>query len=527
MSYRLFILLAILFPGAALAAHVAVLETISPQGALDVSDRQYLTDELRAQAVRALPAELNFTIMTRENIIAMLPPGKSIEECEGSCLVETGKNISADYVAQGRVGKFGNKLTLTVELYETAGAKLVGSFTSESGDADGLLASVREKAPGLFAKARGAGSGFAGQSGISDVSSGAGFDLGGNRMYIVKVQTVPAGAALSVDGRPTTKCKATPCNVQVAGGEHRFLAALDYYDDKDTVLTVSQNGLILNLPLMANFGTLGLYPKFMNNYGTPLDLQIKIDGNSAHTGERRLDPGIHSVEITHPCYEPLKFDVSIAKGGKVRFDSTLTPAVGGLSLDAEANGEPQIVPVWVDGRDVGNTPYLGEVPLCAVIQAGTERVPVSVKLKYHETVEHTAHVAAPASQTAVRERSSAVNVTPDMAAVDNRTPEGLADSARNAAMGAAGGDAPVTPKHQVKPAPIVLMLVGGAFLVGGVYEYFQGESARDDYDAMSYPTESEADAQWSKVQDAKWREFGLYGVGAALLATGFIWTVAF
>src|SRR5574344_1932698 len=115
MLYKIFFFLIALLPGSLFAAHVAVLETISPQGVLDVSDRQYLTDELRAQAVRALPAELNFTIMTRENIIAMLPPGKSIEQCEGSCLVETGKNISADYVAQGRVGKFGNKLTLTVE----------------------------------------------------------------------------------------------------------------------------------------------------------------------------------------------------------------------------------------------------------------------------------------------------------------------------------------------------------------------------------------------------------------------------
>src|SRR5574344_1785268 len=524
MLYKIFFFLIALLPGSLFAAHVAVLETISPQGVLDVSDRQYLTDELRAQAVRALPAELNFTIMTRENIIAMLPPGKSIEQCEGSCLVETGKNISADYVAQGRVGKFGNKLTLTVELYETAGAKLVGSFTSESGDADGLLASVREKAPGLFAKARGAGPGFAGQSGISDVSSGAGFDLGGNRMYIVKVQTVPAGAALSVDGRPTTKCKATPCNVQVAGGEHRFLAALDYYDDKDTVLTVSQNGLVLNLPLMANFGTFALYPKFMNNYGTPLDLQIKIDGNSAHTGERRLDPGTHSVEITHPCYEPLKFDVSIAKGGKVRFDSTLTPAVGGLSLDAEANGEPQIVPVWVDGRDVGNTPYLGEVPLCAVIQAGAERAPVSVKLKYHETVEHTAHVAAgkvePIVESVTTAADDSLQLDPDdSAAVDERD-----DSADAAAEAVNEND---SGKH-IKVVPIVLMSLGVVALAGGVYEYVQGSKARDDYDALDYSTKrSEADAQWRKVQDAKWREFGFYGVGAALLAAGIVWTVAF
>src|SRR5574344_457629 len=524
MLYKIFFFLIALLPGSLFAAHVAVLETISPQGVLDVSDRQYLTDELRAQAVRALPAELNFTIMTRENIIAMLPPGKSIEQCEGSCLVETCKNISADYVAQGRVGKFGNKLTLTVELYETAGAKLVGSFTSESGDADGLLASVREKAPGLFAKARGAGGGFAVQSGIGNVSGGGAFSIGANRQFIVKIQTTPAGAALSVDGRPEPKCRETPCNVQVTGGEHRFFVALENYDDLDTVFTVSKNGQTLGMTMLADFGTLTLAPKRAGDYGNGSDLRITFDGQVSYAGERRVSPGTHSVEIMHPCYEPLKFDVSIAKGGKVRFDSTLTPAVGGLSLDAEANGEPQIVPVWVDGRDVGNTPYLGEVPLCAVIQAGAERAPVSVKLKYHETVEHTAHVAAgkvePIVESVTTAADDSLQLDPDdSAAVDERD-----DSADAAAEAVNEND---SGKH-IKVVPIVLMSLGVVALAGGVYEYVQGSKARDDYDALDYSTKrSEADAQWRKVQDAKWREFGFYGVGAALLAAGIVWTVAF
>lgn len=483
------------------AAHVAVLETISPQGVLDVSDRQYLTDELRAQAVKALPAELNFTIMTRENISAMLPLGTSIEQCEGSCLVETGKNISADYVAQGRVGKFGNKLTLTVEFYETAGAKLVGSFTSESDDAAGLLLNIRAQSPGLFAKARGAGGGFAVQSGIGNVSGGGGFSVGANRMFIVKVQTKPAGAALSIDGRPEPKCRETPCNVQVTGGEHRFFVALENYDDLDSVYAVSQNGQTLSMTMLENFGTLALSPKRAGNYGNKSDLTLILDGSVTHVGERRIAPGLHSVKIAHPCYEPLNFDVSIAKGGKVSFDRALTPAVGGLSLNAEANGEPQIVPVWVDGRKVGNTPFLGEVPLCAKVKVGENgETMVSVSLKYHETVKYTIPVAAPAN---VRAESA-------KGAADAVTDEGAPD------------------RHRVKIMPVVLMSLGAVAIAGGVYEYFQGKNAREDYDALDYSTtRSEADAKWSKVQDAKWREFGFYGVGAALLAAGIVWTFAF
>jgi hypothetical protein len=88
--------------------------------------------------------------MTRENIREMLPPEKSLEDCEGSCLVETGKNISADYVSQARIGTFGKNLTISVELYKTSNNKLVSSFNTKAQDIDTLEERVRERAPDLF-----------------------------------------------------------------------------------------------------------------------------------------------------------------------------------------------------------------------------------------------------------------------------------------------------------------------------------------------------------------------------------------
>ena len=137
----------------AFAAYVAVLETVADASAKDsvsFSDRQYLTNVLREQAVKELPAVQNYTIMTRENIQQMLPPSKAIEDCEGSCLVETGKNIAADYVCQARVGRFGNSLTLSAELYETAGNKLIASFNGRGSDVNELLVVIEAKSPEFF-----------------------------------------------------------------------------------------------------------------------------------------------------------------------------------------------------------------------------------------------------------------------------------------------------------------------------------------------------------------------------------------
>ena len=141
----------------AMAAHVAVLETgVDPalKKKVKLSDRQYLTNVLREEAVKQLPAEDDYTIMTRDNISAMLPPGKAIEDCEGSCLAETGRNISADYVCQARVSSFGSKLALSAEIYETAGKKLVASFNGNGKNVEALLKVIKENAPEFFGKVK-------------------------------------------------------------------------------------------------------------------------------------------------------------------------------------------------------------------------------------------------------------------------------------------------------------------------------------------------------------------------------------
>ena len=128
---------------------VAVLESTSG-GVLKLHEAQFITNVLREEAVRALYSKLNVTIMTRENIIEMLPPEKSLEECEGACIVETGKNISADYVSQARIGTFGKNLTISVELYRTSNNKLIASFNTKAKDIDSLEENVRARAADMF-----------------------------------------------------------------------------------------------------------------------------------------------------------------------------------------------------------------------------------------------------------------------------------------------------------------------------------------------------------------------------------------
>jgi hypothetical protein len=153
IAFLLFTQLALAAP---LLKHVAVFETLTDaDSVLSDAELNYLTNELRKQAVTYLPVG-EYSVMTRDNIMALLPPDKNAAECfEGACLVEVGRNVGADYAVQGTVSKFGGKLTLTTEAYETMGATLMGSFTAESPDANGLLEAIRKDSPLLFSKISG------------------------------------------------------------------------------------------------------------------------------------------------------------------------------------------------------------------------------------------------------------------------------------------------------------------------------------------------------------------------------------
>ncbi|MDR2732625.1 MAG: hypothetical protein LBB36_05345, partial [Fibromonadaceae bacterium] len=133
--------------------HVAVLELLpneSVQGKISIEESRHLTDELRRQAVMNLPKG-DYTVMTRDNIIALIPADEKEAECLAeSCAVTIGRAIGVEFITQGTIGKFGNKLTISVELYETMNAKLLSSIVFESKDIDGLLGAIRKEAKPLF-----------------------------------------------------------------------------------------------------------------------------------------------------------------------------------------------------------------------------------------------------------------------------------------------------------------------------------------------------------------------------------------
>lgn len=360
---------------------MAVLETIAQKDLLTLQEKQYLTDILRSQAVRILPAEQNWTIMTRENINVMLPPGKTIEDCEGSCLAETGRNIAADYVAQARISQFGSSYAISVELYETAGNKLVSSFNGRGETLEDVEKIIKTQAPNFFKKVRDITWG-------GNFNAASGFSFQESQRFIVEIETTPTKAVPTVDGKAYPKCTSTPCKVQLETGEHRFVVSKERFEDKDTIVNVVGNNQKISLTLSPNIGSLDVKPALHDDF-KKYPVKVTIDGKKGQLGNNDLMPGIHEVVINHLCYDPLKFNIAVDKGKVAIFRDSLKRGVGGLVLDVYQGGEPQSVSVYFDGVEVGKTPYSGEVPLCAKIEVGNAdyREEVTVNLNWHSVAK--------------------------------------------------------------------------------------------------------------------------------------------
>jgi len=136
---------------------VAIIQTMDDRDSIGISDLAYLTDRLRETAVKVLPKQ-RYGVMTSESIVAFLgSQERAAKVCnEASCLAEIGRKVSADYVAQARIGRFGKNLTIKTELYSSKSGNLIGSFTGNSKDIYGLLAIIDKNASDLFKEMLGA-----------------------------------------------------------------------------------------------------------------------------------------------------------------------------------------------------------------------------------------------------------------------------------------------------------------------------------------------------------------------------------
>lgn len=290
-----FLSLIVVLPVFVHAASVTVQEaTFDNDSLLTFSERQHLSDVLREQAVKALPAELNYTIITKDS--------SNIAEH-----AETADSVAQNYVVQTHVGRTDSSLSIRVELYGMLDSGLVGSFDGLANSLENIEALINEKSPDLFKKI------IEKKDSTSAVPTepiATEFSVDSNQV-LVSIITNPEGAALNVDGSPASGCNQTPCNMALDTGEHHIQAMKTLYFDADTTINILQMNQEFVIDLKQNYGTMLIKPQLLQDVGSEDDLKIALDSELVKPGEFLLAPGPHSIRISHPCYNSVDLNVEI------------------------------------------------------------------------------------------------------------------------------------------------------------------------------------------------------------------------
>ena len=130
---------------------LAVLELVD-NAQLGDAPARYLTDRVRGAAAQ-LDRDQWF-VLTRENLMEVLPPGTDLAACEGDCEVETGRNIGADRVISGDITRLGSELRITLRLHDTQKGALLAQTTASAQQVEAFDEPLSKAADALLAQLR-------------------------------------------------------------------------------------------------------------------------------------------------------------------------------------------------------------------------------------------------------------------------------------------------------------------------------------------------------------------------------------
>jgi hypothetical protein len=505
---------------------VAVLPS-DGEGVFNTQQLKFFTDKAQEIAVKVLPSS-NFDVVQQSVVIRRLGGVDNyIKECkESSCIVELGRKAMVDYIAQCSFTKLsGSDFTVTFELYNVSTEGLIDKFVDKAKNTDGLLAIMQKRIPDGFMKMPGAAPKTKTVlpsviSGISGLKSGADDEFDVERRYLANFATEPTGAVLSFNGMPAANCTKTPCSVELAEGSVRIIAVLDQYETADTTVSIEQNNQNVSIRLKPDFGALEIKPAYSEGIGINESWSLTINGKVASSWENRLSSGRHSVKLSHPCYEDISFDVGINKDSTEVFDMESHAKLkrGGLSLSAEKDGSPVSEPVFVNGVQVGETPFSGLVAVCSDVEIGAGKEKVDVKLEHKQTVRHIHKVQTgktftdeqpiyepPAYEPPAHEQPSN---TYQMMSWENVASEKINPQVETE-----------KPSNKSFWVALAFDIAGAAFVYYGYEMDKEVVRIYEDYVSDS-TTKSKFDNARAKIEDTKTKRNASYILGSIFLATG-------
>ena len=352
--FMLLLMITILSTGAAYAEErLAILKFRNNEKALSSSEISYIGEVFRDLGAKMGKRDL--LIMTKENILQLLPPGKSLEQCIGECEVETGRKIGADYILSGEVTKLTSGYRLTVRIHNTKTGGVVSSEIYEGKTFELLETDIRSNSKkDVFRPIRSRMFSSEFQEKSFGEKAGAVQTWDANTA-IVQFDTDPKGALVEIDGNVV--CQQTPCSKEVGLGNHELAFKLMKYLSHVEQIDVKADMKPVVRVLKANFGLVTL--KTEPNDGLEVFLDNKSIGRTP-LATLRVEPRPHKLVVKGNGYYEKGLEFTIERGEKRDIVLKPDPKLGALRIVAKDDkGNDVVAEVTIDGKSVGKTPWRG------------------------------------------------------------------------------------------------------------------------------------------------------------------------
>ena len=325
--FLLFMIVVLALPAHAQAPQrrLAVLQFAVAKG-LEI-DRETFSARVQNAARRASP---ELFVMTQANIETLVrAQGKSLEQCEGQCAVDTGKLIGADLVIGGRISSIGRTYAISMQMYDTASGELTGGedvsartedelLNALEGAAAKLVSSLGTAAPPEQAKAP------------EQATAAAGPAKG-----MLKVVSAPSGAKVSIDGDAVG---ATPLTLKREVGTYVVsIEIAGYAPVSRQVELAAGKAAVVSETLMQAAGYIDVT---VAPEAAARAASVTVDGKAAGAGKQGpYKVGKHAVRAEAAGYRAAEQQTGVDNGGIAQVALTLEALPGKLLLSVNVEAE--------------------------------------------------------------------------------------------------------------------------------------------------------------------------------------------
>lgn len=314
------------------------------------------TESAREGALDMLPPD-KFMLMTKENTQQILTDmGLDMSCIQSSCEVETLRSIQAHYGVTGNIRKIDQKYELTISLFASQDATLLGLKKEEYDSIRELKQAAKQNTKLLVANIP-----EAGLSGSISIASATvrksqiykGEDIvntpTGKYGFLV-ITSEPKGAAIFVNGESIGQ---TPLQKDFPEGEYVVFADMGaiYHPATAKIKITDGDTNTLNLQLKPSYGHLMVY-------STPSGAKVYVSGE--YVGDtpyenKRLPSDVYNIQLKKDKYYDHQEQIIIEDEKTTTIENILIRAASDLDISSTPSGAD----IWLNGRPTGEiTPYI-------------------------------------------------------------------------------------------------------------------------------------------------------------------------